>query len=56
MEQVVVGERSHGIVIWQLAVGRDVHVEERVVEIERRVVERRLEHARGVQRADCEVS
>ncbi len=50
------GKCSHGIVIRQRAVGRDVHVEKRVVEIERRVVKGSLEHARGVQCADREAS
>ena len=46
-------KRSRGVRVRQPACGRDVHVEEGVVEVERRVVKRSREHAGGVERADC---
>ena len=54
MEEIVVRERSRGVCIRQLALGCNTHVEKRIVEIKRRVIERDLEHARGVQCPDCE--
>lgn len=56
VEEVLMGEdRRCGVCIWKAASGRDVHVEEGVVEVEGRVVEGSLEHARGVERADGEI-
>ena len=49
------GERRIGVRIRKLAVGRDVHVEERVVEVEGGVVEGGCQDAGGVEGADGEV-
>lgn len=54
MEEVLVGEFGCGVCIRELAGCGDVHVEECVVEVECRIIERGFEDKGGVERADCE--
>ena len=56
VEEVLMNERRIRVCIRKLAVGRDGHVEECVVEVEGGVVEGSCQDARGVQGADGEVS
>lgn len=49
------GECGCGVCVRKLALGRDVHVEESVVEVQGRGVKGSCQDARGVQSADCEI-
>ena len=49
MDEVLMGKGRDGVGIRQLALSGEIHVEERIVEIECRIVKRRCQHARGVQ-------